>query len=386
MKPTTLPVFGDIKQPSAAPNDVAKGAMTSGEMALEALDLFLTAGAPGAGKVLEEGYKTVEPLIPEINTIKSIPGKIKAGFETLTTAKETSKELVGKITQAEPTELGRATRGLKAIDTTNVETFNDLAKTARKTVKDNSLKVDQELAKDTVPRKVKQLALPVQAGETTIAHNYVLDALKQLKDFYTKTNDVANLGRMAEIEAKLHPKKGVGLTLKEVNGLAREHGDVLNAYNASGELASGLTKQAAENTRAGLKETVRSAMPDDVTRALDKETSDVILVRDLADDMVRKVQMLENKFQKAGLLQKAAQIAGTGFDILTGGLAKGLFKGLTGLGAKEGQSLTSIELQSMLRKNIERLNRLNALDAKAAKEAIDLLPKGKAPGPTKKPK
>ncbi len=350
---------------------------------------LLAGGAKGEGSETGAALKTAtQEVVPKvIDTLGQVGGKISdtagqvsakagelaKGLGEKVSPSVTAPELVGKITQAAPNEIPKLQSGLSAIDTKGVKTFSDLSSKAQEAIDTNQAKVDEALNKNTTPLKVQSLATPVKVGDTVLHHNYVLDAIDQLKNYYSKTNDIPNLQRMENLSTKLNPTKGVGLTLKEVNDLAREHGTALNAYNANGELASGLTKQAAENTRAGLKETVRQAMPDDVTRGLDKQTSQMIKVKDAANEMATKVQQLQNKFQKAGVLQKFAGYAGKAGNVVSGGVLKGLFKGITGLGSVEGQSLNAIDLEASLGKNLTKLNELLKMKPADALKAIQKL-------------
>lgn len=322
-------------------------------------------GSEGLNVPVSDAIQSTKSAVEQgISTVKGGAQATKeavGGVRDLVSPPKTPTELAGKITQAEPQDIPAATRALGTVDTTGVKTFKDLSAKLDAKIKENTASVDTELGKDTTPRKIQTLATPVKVGESTIYHNYVVDAIKQLKDFYAKTNDVKGLAKMNAYEAKIDPVKGQGLTLKEVNDIARLHGQDLNAYNASGELASGLTKQSAENTRQGLKETVRSQMTNDTTRGIDKSTSDLIRTKGLVDDMATKVQKLQNKFEKAGLIQKAGTAIGKGVDLMTGGLFKGLFKSLTGMGGTGGRTLNAIEIEQQLAKNLKLLEKLDTM-------------------------
>ncbi len=338
----------------------------------------------GVGLAAKGAEKGVDLAKTGVNAVKDSLGDAKTAATTAVehiSPTPTSKEVVGKITQAStPQELKAAETTLNTIDTTGVKTFKDLSSQIDKKIKENTTSVDTELGKDTTPRKIQSLATEVKIGDATVRHNYVLDAIKQLKEYYTKTNDVASLGKIKAIEAKLDPIKGEGLTPKEVNDLARLHGKDLNAYNANGELASGLTKQAAENTRTGLKETVRNLMTNDTTRATDKSTTALIHTKELVDDMAEKVQKLQNKWQKAGVLQKLGGYVGKGVDIASGGILKGVFKTLLDTGSVEGSSLNAIQLEERLAKNLELLKKLDAMEpTKAIEELKGILPTEESP-------
>lgn len=325
----------------------------------------------------------VAPVVPAITdtakaTIKSGIDTGKGAVDKLTGkfgSNPTKTELTGQILQ--PNKGALESGGMKVgektlptIDTEGVKTFADLEKNAQKAIDANSKGVDAELEKDPTPKKIQSYAKEVTVGDSSIHHNYVLDMLKQLKDYYTSTNDIKNLTKIKGLETKADPIKGAGLTLKEVNDLARQHGRDLNAFNASGELSSGLTKQAAENTRAGVKETVRDLLPDATTRNLDKHTTDLIRTKEMITDMKNRVQVLENKFKKAGLLQKAGNIIGKGIRLVSGGLFEGMVKSITGLGNEAGKALNPIQIQEQLAKNLAKLKEIEGMSPKDAVDEI----------------
>lgn len=283
------------------------------------------------------------------------------------TTPQTVPGVVGKITQAVGPDVETAAKALQSVDTTGVKTFQDLENTLDAQIRANTAKVDESLSQNATPYKPAEVEtrIPV-AGKTDIVTSPVNDALDQLHDYYLKTKDATGQAQIESLQTKFESQ---GLTTKELNDLARLHGKDLNAYNANGELASGLTKQAAENTRMGVKDLVRKLTPDDATRALDKNTSDLIATRQMASDMSAKVQTLQNRLEKAGLWRKAASAAATGTDIVTGGF----FKNLVGLAKSGDQTLNAIQIENNLRKNLALLDRLNTMSPQAAFQTLKSL-------------
>jgi hypothetical protein len=280
-----------------------------------------------------------------------------------------TKPVVGKITQSTGPDVETATNALKTVDTSNVRTYQDLETVLDNQIKANTTKVDTALGKSTDAYKTADLEtrIPVH-GRTDIVTNPVNDALDQLHDYYLKTNDAVWQSKIESLQTKMESQ---GLTTKEINDLARLHGKDLNGYNANGELASGLTKQAAENTRTGVKDIVRKLTPDDATKALDKNTSDLITTRQMASDMNDKVQALQNKFQKAGLVQRTGALVGKLADLVTGGFVKGAFKSVVGASGSEGTTLNAIQLENQLRKNLAFVDRLNQMDPATALRTLN---------------
>lgn len=299
----------------------------------------------------------------------AVAGKAKdvasAAVDKVMPAAEPVETTVGKVAQGSSSDVPSFQRGLSSrvtdnggniisdkIDTSGVKTYADLNKVASDKIAEASAKQDELLSQDKNQYKVQQLATKV--GDKAAAHNYVIDAVDQLKTFYEKTNDVANLDKVKGYEAKLDPVKGEGLTLKDVNDIARMHGHDLSAYNANGELASGLTKQAAENTRMGLKNTVRNLLPDGTSKALDSQISDLYTVRDLSADMKEKVNTLSQRLQKPNILQKIGGLVGKAARFTgVGDLASNLLGIEKVPGAK---TLSAVELEARLQRNLQRID------------------------------
>lgn len=262
---------------------------------------------------------------------------------------ETPEQITGKILQGDIKDVPHGKSALEKLDTTGVKTYKDLESKASDKISTLSKAQDHLLEADGNTYKIQQLATKV--GDKEAAHNFVIDSLNQLKTFYEKTNDVANLSKVTDYLGKIDPVKGDGLTLKEVNDIARMHGSDLNAYNASGELASGLSKQAAENTRQGLKSTIRNLLPGGASKALDEEISHLYTVKSLAHDMAEKVNTASQKLQKPSLLQKAGALAGKAVK----GVGVGDFAREIGFGKFNPESLSPVELEKQLPKLLKKL-------------------------------
>jgi hypothetical protein len=337
-----------------------------------------TAGAHAAGSPLEAVSQTDKAAVtqmagaaqPFVDAAKGVGQTIAgAAGKVADLAKgpaETAPELVGKITQGTGEDIDTASRALKNVDTSKVETFNDLHQVLDKKVRENTAQINNILSQNPKLFKVGDLekTTPVQGG-TPIVTNPVQDGLDQLHDYFTKTNDVQGEAEVKALQTKLET---TGLTAKEINDLARMHGNELNAYNASGELASGLSKQAAENTRQGIKEQVRRIEPK--IQDIDSKTSDMITTRGLAEDMIEKVQKLQNKIQKAGLLERAGSALGTAIDVGTGGALKTLLKHFIANGQEAEGAGTPIDIENSLRKNLDKLDKLNSMTPQAAAAAL----------------
>ncbi len=214
-----------------------------------------------------------------------------------------------------------------------------------------SNKLDETLATKTDTKPLTDLTHTFKVGESSVSHNYVEDALSQLKDHYTSTNDVAGLEKITQLENKA---KTSGLTIQEVNDLAKEHGNTISAFNANGQAASGITKQAAENTRTGVKATAREMFNNPVFKAADEQLSNLIRTRDLVASVAENVNKLQQKIQERSFGEKAGRLVGQVMNIIGLNSPKGFIEYFLsrGTGLK---TLNALDLEKQLSKNLKNL-------------------------------
>lgn len=274
-------------------------------------------------------------------------------------AEKTQKisDITGRVLQGEKSDLKIGQKILGEIDASKIKTYEDLASSLNKTIEKDALKVDTHLSKDTKARKLADLNLPIKIDDKIVKnHNFVTDAVTQIRDYYKKTNNLLGQVKINQLEKKI---KTNGVSLKEVNDLARLHGRELNAYNANGELASGLTKQAAENTRQGLKNTTRELSGNKkVLEDIDKKISETIRVRDLAQQMSENVNKLKQKIQERSIGGKIGYGIGKVIDTLGFGSPKGIIEAMLPRG--QGRKiLNPLDLEKTLQKSLQDLQQLN---------------------------
>lgn len=269
-------------------------------------------------------------------------------------------DVTGRITQTTaPSDLGAAQRSLGTVDMSGVKTYEQGVKVLDDKIKANTDIVDSKFGKSDqkFTQGDLQKEVPVKGGQSPIVSDPVGEGLKQLEDYYTQTNDTSNIARIKGLyDDYVHD----GLTPKQINDIAREHGDALNAYNKSGDLAASMKKVEAENTRTGMKDVARSLMPDENTRAVDLNTSDLIKTKEMFQDMSEKVQQLENKVRDSGFLLRAGKAVGHVLDFSSGGFLRGMLRTMQGFSG-DGSGMNALELQKALQGNLELLDRLNAM-------------------------
>lgn len=339
------------------------------------------AGAGTAGKVatpIKEGLETATEATIKLGkeggeAVMSKVDDIAQGSKVKRLATQEAKvdDAVARIIQGTPDDIAKAKKALSEIDTEGVETYADLNTRMQESVDTLRKKVDTELENNPTVYSKFQLARKneVKIGDKvkTVYDNPTLSALDELEGYYAKIKDVSKLEKVKAYKARLEAE---GLRVKDINDIARMHGADLSAFNANGELASGLTKQAAENTRKGLKETVRQNMPDDKTRAMDESMSGLLNTMKLTQDMETKVQKLYQKVKNRTLAQKVGGAVADVVDLASFGTLRGFVQKLlpSNVGLKTANSL---DLEKELARNLGEIDKLLAIkDEKRFSEAV----------------
>mgnify|MGYP007071570551 CR=1 FL=1 len=349
---------GDTKQLESALQIVSDLGLISGEVL----------GADQAAKVATKATKTVKEVAPVIK-------------EKITTKLETNKanrlkgdvekldKLVGQVIQGKPEDIAIAKRALKEIDVTDVEKYDDLKTVLSEKIDNTANALDAKLETNTKTTKLKDLGVTIEGGRAKF--NYVKESLNQLSDYYAKTN---NFTAKLEIDELAKKANKTGLTVKEINDLARKHGRDLNGFNANGELASGLNKQAAENTRKGLKKTARTIFGDKAYEAADAQLTDLINTKSLVDDMSTKVNTLQQKVTERGFGEKVGRLVFQVADKFTGGGLKGFVQSFIPRSAGL-KTMNALDLEKALRGNLKQIDNIikAGTEAEAEKALTKLL-------------
>jgi hypothetical protein len=305
----------------------------------------------GAGlKTAGEGVRTAA------STVDDAARQATSGFLEGRARKAAGEvdRIVGMIAQGKSTDIPLVKKALSTIETDGIKTYNDLTKALDDKITGISTRLDEMLGAKGEATKLDDLTISRKVDGQEVRANYVDDAISQLETYYRTTNDVDNLARVRAIKAKSLDQ---GLTVKELNDVARMHGRDLNGYNANGELASGLSKKAAENTRQGVKNTARELFGNDAYRAVDSELSALIRTRDLAKNVSNAVNKLKQRVQKRGLGEKAGRLVFQVVDTFSGGALKGFVQSFI----PRGQGLkvmNALDLEKYLQKNLNKLQKL----------------------------
>lgn len=282
-----------------------------------------------SAKIASPATRTIKNLINPSNSVDEATGQIiQGGTEDIPASKRTLSD--------------------PAINDGTNKTYADLQKKINSQIKPLAEQVDAELSKDTTGKSIRSFNQTIGEGKNGVKVNYVRQGIDDLNNFYSKTGDAEGLSNMKAFE---NNAKENGLTYKDVNDLARLHGKEINAFNANGEAASGLSKQAAENTRMGIKRVARQGLGGPEAKALDSRLSDLYDTKALVDKQVEKVNSASQKSQKTGIIPK---LIGKGIkiaDTLSGNPLKSIGREIGTVGG----SLSPTEIEGNLSKNLKIL-------------------------------
>ena len=346
-----------------------------------------------AGSNLQEGNPITQNIGKSFATGFAVPPVIEGAGATISKASDITKsvatkfnsadpnlnvnDLAGKIVQGDKSDQANAANSLSNLDVSKVKSYEDLSSVLDTKINGLKTALDGHLLNDKTVTPLSELStkmtIPKESSPTgqaiDVPHNFVKDALTQLETFYAKTNKP--LGE-AKIQALTQKAETEGLSIKEINDLARVHGKVLNAFNANGELASGLNKIAAESTREGLKTTARDLFDNPLFQKTDEQISNLIRVKDLVDNVKENVTTLQQKINERGLGANVGVALGKAINLLGLGTPKGIMEALLPRG-QGFKVMNALDLEKSLQSNLKNLQ--NAMKGKNDAEIISNLNK-----------
>lgn len=283
LAPHQIEMFNELYAPQTPENQAQQGGYTAekvGEIAIPLADTAVSA-IENAPKALSSVKNFIKPSL-------------------------TSDEQVGKIIQGKLGDIPAAQRTLNALPSEinpAKMTPAELSDAVQNHINLNMEGTSKFYAGDTNLHPMSDFVKTTGKGATEVKVNYVQNAIDQLKAFYEKVTTPGNQQALSDLKALEIKANTEGLTSGELDQLAKDHGSTIKAFNANGEASTGLSKQAAEGTRSGVKATARDMLAksnpqaaEEVTR-LDRETSDAIKTKDLLDRQVEKGAV---KIQKGG--------------------------------------------------------------------------------------
>ena len=173
------------------------------------------------------------------------------------------------------------------------------------------------------------------------------------------SGEAAKASAIRQLRARFEKE---GLSVKELNQLAKEYGIEYKdrAFDKMGNAKAGYNAESFENIRKGVKEVLRERMPDDVSKELDAQISDLYSTRDLTRKMEENVNKLYQKIKNRTLMQKAGGALADVVDLATLGTLRGFVQKLlpSNVGLKTANSL---DLERELQKNLAKIEELSKM-------------------------
>ncbi|MBU2025582.1 hypothetical protein KJ912_02475, partial [Patescibacteria group bacterium] len=337
---------------------VAKGA---GRKILENIGLGGLYGAAGAAeqdKNLEEGIKETAISAGVGGAISSLGvGLSKMAKDRLAELPGKTQRAVRQIIQGETKDQEKALRALQTIDTANVKNYEELRNVINKENKNLGKVMDIILSRDPTQRKLNTLAEVTKVGGKKVKTNYVKQSLNNLQELYKSTNSPADLQRIKNLAQKANKQ---GLTIKEINDIAKEYGIEFGekAFSKLGDPRTSVNSVAYENTRKGVKKTLRTLFPDTISQKIDEQFTNNLNTQRLVKKMVEKVNNLEQKIDERKLSEKFGRAVGKAFNAIPvlGGGARGILQSFVPSNAGN-KMMNAIALQDALESNLRAVKK-----------------------------
>lgn len=270
----------------------------------------------------------------------------------LASPKPTAIEAVGEVLQGTTKDIKAGVKGLSALNTAGIKTYQQLGDKITKEITNLALKVDKDLAQDTTRTLLKDLTV---SGKTSlgkvIKYNPIERAMNQLVELYTKVGDT--IGAKNVKEAMTIAKKE-GLTKIEINDLARVYGEEFGtkAFSKMGDPLTSVNAQLYENTRKAIKKIARSGIKGKEAQLADETMGNLFRVKTLVNKNIEAVNKLTQKIRERGLLEKIGYNVAKYGDLLSGGTLRGMVGGILprGVGNKV---FNAIDMEKYLESNLK---------------------------------
>jgi hypothetical protein len=334
------------------------------------LALMSEVGLGGVGK------RAIDPAIDALKEGARVTTEaVATGARALDASRIAKQEqavdtAVGRILQGKPGDIEAGRKALSGIDTEGVKTYAELNTRLDESMSALGARQDAELEKFTQVYRADELTKQTEVGDTLVSQSPVNDALDGLQDAYLKSGDAVNAERIVQLRNTLDTQ---GLTLKQLNDLAREYGREFKrlAFDKLGNAKQGFNAQNFESVRRDVKSVVRDRLPDDVSKEIDLQMSSLFSTKTLVDKMEVKVNALEQRIKNRSLAQKAGGAIADVADLATFGVLRGFVQKLlpSNVGLK---TANSADLERELVKNLKEIDKLLDLkDEKKFMEGLD---------------
>lgn len=264
---------------------------------------------------------------------------------------ESIEKIVWRIVQGKKKDISKAVETLKKLDTKWINTYEWLKTTVTEKGKVIVWQVDERLLKDKRAFWLDELIKTTKVWEKEVKTNFVSKALDQLTKFADDIDDDVLKAEISEFSDKFTNKTA---TLKDINDLARKHNVEISskAFSKTWEPLTSVWKLWFENIRKWTKETVRDLLPDETTRILDKEFSELANTKRLIEKMEEAVNTLEQKVKPRWILESVWRFLWRSIDTISWGSLRWFLTWFLPSNIWN-KTQNSLDLQDELRKNLD---------------------------------
>jgi muramidase (phage lysozyme) len=331
---------------------------------------------PDANKLIGSGLNIASAL-PIIGSVKNAAGAVSRIVDK-TAVKSITKDAIGDLKYAagnSKTAQNLGKRGVfeslvkngtlpeVSVNQMGIPVFNSekaLAKVQSK-LDDIIKQQDTILAKQPAKYNSQQLGNYTKFnGETTIT-SPVHDAIDALKKHFDSTYDTTGSAWVKQMEQKVASD---GITVGEINSIARELNKASESFKKNGDLSSQTVKKRLENIRNQIKEEVANRDLTGGSRKLDAEYAKLKNTQKALVELNGKKAPLK---KKGGLVRKtlanALGVAGEGAGKVVGAPITGALGGRGLAGLVEPKAVSSVQKLNDLRQK-------STLGRKALKQAV----------------
>lgn len=285
-------------------------------------------------------------------------GKPVLHARRLRKASQGTKDVAAEIVQGKTKDINAATKALSELDVSDINTYDDLHDAIKTQIVAKAGVQDDVFDAFTETRLLDDFSKTVGKGKNKITDNVVSRSLDNLEELYTKSARFEDVARIQDLRDTAMSE---GLTVKQINRIAREYGSDFRTFSKGGEPLTSVNAAMHETTRTALKNTARDMVPDStVVKSMDEAMSNLYRTEANVAKMKEAVNKLGQRIKKRTVMEKLGRAIFNTIDAATGRLTSGFIQA----GFPRGQglkTLNALELEDLLSKNLTKLQKLDNL-------------------------
>lgn len=357
-----VPTVRQAAVQTAKVGGVSGGAYGAGEEMTKTestLGSILKGGAVGGalGTVTGGALGAATPAI-----VKALSPAQRRAASAVESEKALTRVLGSKST---PRDLETAGRAFREVDFADLTNNADAEKRMTEAIADIATLQDKAYATDPTRRTLSNLVQRTDVNGEIVPTNFVDEGITELEKHYTKAGPSTAVIEMRQLRQKAIDQ---GLTAEEINQLARRHGRDLSVFDKNTSKGpTGALKQKVEGTRSGIKDTVRGAFGNKITKEADSAMSDLKRVQSLFRQKALAVHTYKSSLVDPGILKRAAGLIEQALNIATGGLSRMVGEVVRKSANLQGASdrLNVLDLEKRLKEDLGIFGKSGAGDSEA---------------------